>query len=201
MIAVDQRRPRVRIRPHALHLHQNHVRRRPHQLSVMASDSKISVLFVCLGNICRSTMAEGVFRSLVKAPQYASKIDIVNSCGTGAYHTGDDPDDRTMSTLKSHGITDYRHSARKVQSKDFSTFDYIFAMDRSNLRDLKDLQERHGGKARVMLFGEFRGGEGKVAEVVGDPYYGGIEGFETAYEQCLRFSKNFLKEVVDGGGK
>lgn len=88
-----------------------------------------------------------------------------------------------------------------MQSKDFSTSDYIFAMDRSNLRDLKDLQERHGGKARVMLFGEFRGGEGKVAEVVGDPYYGGIEGFETAYEQCLRFSKNFLKEVVDGGGK
>lgn len=71
-------------------------------------------------------------------------------------------------------------------------------MDRSNLRDLKQLQQRHGGKAKVMLFGEFAGSN-KSAEVISDPYYGGRDGFEVAYEQCLRFSKNFLNEVVDGG--
>lgn len=69
-------------------------------------------------------------------------------------------------------------------------------MDRANLKDLKQLHQRHGGKAKVMLFGEFAG-EKKVAEVIADPYYGGSGGFEVAYEQCLRFSKNFLKEVVD----
>lgn len=72
-------------------------------------------------------------------------------------------------------------------------------MDRSNLRDLKQFQQRHGGngKAKVMLFGEFAG-DGKNAEVVSDPYYGARDGFEVAYEQCLRFSKNFLSAVVDG---
>jgi low molecular weight phosphotyrosine protein phosphatase len=75
---------------------------------------------------------------------------------------------------------------------DFEDFDYIFAMDRSNLRDLKRLQERKAGKAQVMLFGEHSGGK---VEVVEDPYYGGTEGFELAYEQCMRFSKNFLKHV------
>lgn len=72
-------------------------------------------------------------------------------------------------------------------------------MDRSNLRDLKQLQQRHGGKSKVMLFGEFAGDSRKTAEAISDPYYGGREGFKTAYQQCLRFSTNFLKEVVDGG--
>jgi low molecular weight phosphotyrosine protein phosphatase len=75
---------------------------------------KVSVLFVCLGNICRSTMGEGVFRSLIVKLQHHELIDRIDSCGTGAYHVGNDPDSRTMSTLKGHGITDYVHSARKV---------------------------------------------------------------------------------------
>ncbi|KAK8037839.1 phosphotyrosine protein phosphatase [Apiospora marii] len=156
---------------------------------------KVSVLFVCLGNICRSTMAEGVFRSLTKDAPYKDLIDTVDSCGTGAYHAGDDPDDRTMSTLAQHGITDYTHAARKVRASDFDEFDYIFAMDRSNLSDLQRgyvKKNSSSQKAKVMLFGEYSG-EGK-AEVVNDPYYGGRQGFQTAYEQCLRFSQNFLKE-------
>lgn len=186
---------------------------------------KISVLFVCLGNICRSTMAEGVFRSLTKDAPYKDLIDTVDSCGTGthhsepstpfgaqanfsrlgAYHAGDDPDDRTMSTLAKHGITDYTHAARKVRASDFDEFDYIFAMDRSNLSDLQRYTKKSSSgakasqKAKVMLFGEYSG-QGK-AEVVNDPYYGGNQGFQTAYEQCMRFSKNFLDEKLAEAGE
>lgn len=75
----------------------------------------VSVLFVCLGNICRSTMAEGIFRSIAKDPNYTSKIGTIDSCGTAAYHSGSAPDPRTMETLEENGITDYDHSARRVR--------------------------------------------------------------------------------------
>ena len=133
-----------------------------------------------------------------------------------------------MSTLEAHGITDYDHSGRKVSrrcvdsyhqtahssltmdgmqflSRDFEKFDYIFAMDRSNLVNLKRLQHKQrdnaDAKAQVMLFGEFGGG--KEAEVVRDPYYGGSDGFELAFEQCKRFAGNFLRDVVlkEGDGQ
>lgn len=100
-----------------------------------------------------------------------------------------------MSTLSVNGINSYVHTARTIRAGDFSRFDYVFAMDSDNLRDLKALQKRKGasGKAKVMLFGEFAGQGG--LEEVADPYYGSNDGFEIAYEQCMRFSKNFLKEV------
>ncbi|TLS29959.1 hypothetical protein PpBr36_03314 [Pyricularia pennisetigena] len=162
-----------------------------------AMPEKVSVLFCCLGNICRSTMAEGVFRDMTAKAPYKDRVGRVDSCGTGAYHTGDSPDDRTMATLEAHGITDYQHAARKVSLKDFDTFDYIFAMDRSNLSDLERLKRsKPDAKAKVMLFGEFSG-TGK-AEIVNDPYYGGHQGFEKAYEQATRFSKNFLKDRFPG---
>ncbi|KAK4140607.1 cmgc mapk erk1 protein kinase [Dichotomopilus funicola] len=155
---------------------------------------QLSVLFVCLGNICRSTMAEGVFQSLAKQQPYEDLVGKIDSCGTGAYHVGEDPDDRTMSTLKDHGITNYIHHARKVHDSDFDKFDYIFAMDRGNLEDLQRIQRRKpNAKAKVMLFGEYSG-TGK-AEVISDPYYGGRQGFQKAYEQATRFSINFLKDV------
>ncbi|KAM3428951.1 hypothetical protein NHJ13734_008382 [Beauveria thailandica] len=161
---------------------------------------KISILFVCLGNICRSTMAEGIFRHLAQKPEWKDKIGRIDSCGTAAYHTGDSPDDRTMATLEENGITDYHHSARRFATSDFEKFDYIFAMDRSNLSDLVRLQRGNpDAKARVMLFGEYSGA-GK-AEIVNDPYYGGDAGFKRAFEQCTRFSQNFLAEVVAGGGE
>ncbi|KAK4138961.1 protein-tyrosine phosphatase [Trichocladium antarcticum] len=155
---------------------------------------QISVLFVCLGNICRSTMAEGVFQSLARKAPYKDLVGNIDSCGTGGYHIGDGPDNRTMSTLENHGITDYVHYARKVDASDFDKFDYIFAMDRSNLEDLQHLQRRkQGSKAKLMLFGEYSGS--LKVEIIKDPYYGGRQGFEKAYEQATRFSINFLKEV------
>ncbi|KAF3353026.1 Exoglucanase 2 [Verticillium dahliae VDG1] len=165
-------------------------------------EKKVSVLFVCLGNICRSTMAEGVFREIAKEPQYKDLIGRIDSSGTGAYHIGEGPDHRTMSTLAAHGITDYVHHARKfsfvldqVRLSDFDDFDYVFAMARHNLRDLESLQQRGkpDSRARVQLWGEYSGS--KKAEEVDDPYYGGKQGFQTAYEQCTRFSRNFLADV------
>ncbi|TGO07079.1 hypothetical protein BTUL_0335g00050 [Botrytis tulipae] len=157
------------------------------------STEPISILFVCLGNICRSTMAEGIFRSMVSQGPYASLISNVDSCGTAAYHTGSSPDSRTMATLRENGIRDYKHKARKVSINDFKNFDYIFAMDSNNLEDLLSLKKRTEGKAKVMLFGEYAGGSSP--EEVDDPYYGGNDGFKAAYEQCTRFSKNFLKST------
>ncbi|TDZ36532.1 Low molecular weight phosphotyrosine protein phosphatase [Colletotrichum spinosum] len=140
-------------------------------------------------------MAEGIFRHITQKPPYKGLITKVDSCGTAAYHVGDPPDERTMETLEDHGIEDYVHAGRKISPSDFNKFDYIFAMDRSNLQDLQRLQQRGNpdSKAKVMLFGEFSGG--RRPEVVEDPYYGGSEGFAKAYEQCTRFSDNFLRTV------
>ena len=142
-------------------------------------------------------MAEGVFRSLAGSHPRLGTID---SAGTGAYHTLEPPDYRTMDTLHKHGIRDYDHGARKVQEKDFRTFDYILAMDASNLQDLQRLKKRvdsvgQKSKAKVMLFGEFSGKS--KAEQVGDPYYGEDDGFEEVYGQVSRFSKYLLQEVFD----
>lgn len=142
-------------------------------------------------------MAEGVFRSVAKSNPRVGEVD---SAGTGAYHTLDPPDYRTMATLRKHSITDYDHGARQVRGDDFHTFDYIFAMDQHNLRDLQRLQAKVNSKgpkskANLMLFGEF-GGSKRPEEVI-DPYYGADNGFEVVYEQVTRFSKNFLEQVVD----
>ena len=142
-------------------------------------------------------MAEGVFRSLTKSHPGIGEID---SAGTGAYHTLEPPDCRTMETLEKHGIKGYDHGARQVLLEDFDTFDYIFAMDSYNLRDLQRSRRRAESegkkvKAQVMLFGEYSGK--RTAEEVGDPYYGADDGFAEVFEQVSRFSKNFLAKEVD----
>jgi len=178
----------------------------------------VSVLFVCLGNICRSPMAEGVFRdstSFGTSDQHPS-IAHIDSCGTGAYHEGESPDPRTMKVLRANNITGYKHAARKVRvPEDFEEFDYVLAMDQDNLENLRDMVMRgvkrkvisaeaaEEMKKKVMLYGAF-GGKSKKEEVV-DPYYGGGEGFEIAFEQMGKFGKGLIshieaeaKKAVDG---
>lgn len=161
-------------------------------------------------------MAEAVFRSLTNnipsttpsSPPHPL-ISRIDSAGTGAYHTLSPPDPRTLTILASHNIDTYDHGARKITARDFDEFDYIFAMDRQNLRDLQAMKSRierkksgASMKAKVRLFGEFGGKEGtsRGGEEVVDPYYGADDGFEVVYEQVERFSRAFLKEVVERSG-
>ncbi|KAL8666365.1 MAG: hypothetical protein Q9168_007505 [Polycauliona sp. 1 TL-2023] len=157
----------------------------------------VSVLFVCLGNICRSPMAEGVFRSMTKSD---TRVGTIDSAGTGAYHEGSSPDPRTMSVLEENGENGYQHEARKVRNSDFKDFDYVLGMDADNLDDLSRQQRRiiknggvHAAPAKVMMFGDFGGRKGE--EVI-DPYYGARDGFSIAYEQMTRFSKGFIDQVL-----
>jgi len=155
-------------------------------------------------------MAEGVFQHLTHLQNESPHplISKIDSCGTGAYHVGDNPDSRTMSTLADHGITTYRHKARKFQTSDFDNFDYILAMDDDNLDHLLRLRSRfvnnnggeENGVGKVCLFGDFGGKKRRSGrgEEIQDPYYGGRDGFETAYEQSVKFSKTFLEMLEKG---
>ncbi|ANW96140.1 protein-tyrosine-phosphatase [Wenyingzhuangia fucanilytica] len=133
------------------------------------------VLMVCLGNICRSPLAEGILKSKVQ-----SQDIIVDSAGTGAYHVGNLPDSRSIAVAKNHGldITDQR--ARKIEVSDLDTFDLIYAMDESNYRNILALAQNDVQKAKVfMIMNELLPGENVS---VPDPYYGGDNGFEHVYQ-------------------
>ncbi|CAB59888.2 protein tyrosine phosphatase Stp1, unknown biological role [Schizosaccharomyces pombe] len=152
----------------------------------------IQVLFVCLGNICRSPMAEAVFRNEVEKAGLEARFDTIDSCGTGAWHVGNRPDPRTLEVLKKNGIHT-KHLARKLSTSDFKNFDYIFAMDSSNLRNINRVKPQ-GSRAKVMLFGEYA--SPGVSKIVDDPYYGGSDGFGDCYIQLVDFSQNFLKSIA-----
>ena len=133
----------------------------------------IKVLFVCLGNICRSPTAEGVFMQHVKEAGLEGRI-VADSAGTGDYHVGEPPDERACETAARRGYDLSGLRARQVTRNDFAEFDYILAMDNENLRSLKRFcPPEHGHK--VKLFTEYCS-QGACA--VPDPYGGGPQGFE-----------------------
>ncbi len=135
----------------------------------------VRVLFVCLGNICRSPMAEAVFQHLVDEAGLGDQIEI-DSAGTGGWHTGEPAHRGTRRVLHLHGI-EYTGSARQIESRDFSRFDYVLAMDNSNLSDLRRLRPAHS-PAVLQRFLDFL--PDAPTREVPDPYYDG--NFEGVYD-------------------
>ncbi|KAJ2882958.1 Low molecular weight phosphotyrosine protein phosphatase [Coemansia aciculifera] len=153
----------------------------------------IGILFVCLGNICRSPMAEAVFSHIVTERGLASKFHI-DSAGTARYHVGERPDGRTIATCKKHNVV-VDHFGQLLVSRHFSEFDYILCMDPDNLSNCKRVKPKGQSRAKHELFGKYSGDEGD--RVVTDPYYGDLKDFELMYERIVRCSEGLLKQLLE----
>lgn len=163
------------------------------------------ILFVCLGNICRSPLAEGVFRRKVEEAGLGDQFEI-DSAGIGPWHVGDPPDRRMQKTAQTHGLDISGQRGRQLDSSDFNAFDHIFAMDRSVLRDTLSCAPGDNHAAKVTLFRELDPeADGDPASPsatpgrgldVPDPYYGGAEGFERVYEIVDRTCEAILEALA-----
>src|SRR5688572_28272834 len=154
-----------------------------------SAEGWMKILFVCLGNICRSPTAEAVVRAL--AGREFPGLDVeVDSAGTADYHVGEPPDRRTIAAARRRGYELAGLRARQVTVADFSGFDYVLAMDRANLAELG--RRAGSGTARLGLFMDFAPGDD--AEVP-DPYYGGIDDFERVLDLCEAAARGLLAEI------
>lgn len=149
-----------------------------------------SVLFICLGNICRSPLAEGVFRNEVEKLGLSEHFTI-DSAGTGGWHIGNPPDPRSIDIARQYSIDISKQSCRRLEAEDFHDFDYIFAMDHSNLANAKSINN-NGGSAQLSLFTHYAG-QGEIE--IPDPYYGGTDGFNTAYLMIKQASIDVLQRL------
>ncbi|MDP9133887.1 MAG: low molecular weight phosphotyrosine protein phosphatase [Actinomycetota bacterium] len=153
------------------------------------------LLFVCLGNICRSPTAEGVMRHLLVAEGLADAVEI-ESAGTGDWHVGHGPDQRSAGAAAGRGI-ELAGEARQVVAADFETFDLILAMDRSNHDDLLLLAPDDAARERVRLLREYDAEAVAAGELeVPDPYYGGADGFEDVLDVVTRACQGLLDAEV-----
>ena len=158
-------------------------------------EQPIRILFVCLGNICRSPTAEGVMRGLVERAGLGNSIEL-DSAGTGAWHAGSPPDERATAAARSRGV-DLAGSARQVSASDFEEFDLLLAMDGSNMHELRR-RAREDQRAKVRLLREFDPASSHSADLdVPDPYYGGDGGFDEVFDLVLAACEGLLEEVRD----
>jgi protein-tyrosine phosphatase len=160
----------------------------------MHDQPSISVLFVCLGNICRSPLAEGVFRSIVQGHGQDHIIQI-DSAGTGSWHVGEPPDKRMRQTALGHGLSIDNLVGRQFNKKDLERFDFIFAMDKSNLNDILMLDTEGEFGHKVRLFREFDPDPDDYQ--VPDPYFGGEKGFEEVYQLVERTSRVLFHRLAE----
>ena len=156
------------------------------------------ILFVCLGNICRSPTADGVFRHLAKQEAKLGELEI-DSCGTSAHHVGESPDPRSVKAAKARGYDLSPIRSRKITLSDFAVFDYILAMDQQNLQQIERLAEQAskdivgGSNAKVSLFLDFDTQSSQ--REVPDPYYGGARGFDQVIDLIEGASQGLITEL------
>ena len=147
------------------------------------------ILFVCMGNTCRSPTAEGVMRRLVEEEGLDIEID---SAGTGGWHAGEPPDERATLAARRRGVT-LEGAARQVTADDYRRFDLLIALDRSNLRELIARAPDEDAAERVRLLREFDPAAGDLD--VPDPYYGGDRGFETVLDMVEAACRGLIDEL------
>lgn len=154
--------------------------------------TKIRVLFVCLGNICRSPLAEAIFKHKIKE-QGLDNIFEGDSCGTSNYHIGDSPDSRTIRNAAKNGVT-IDHAARQLSERDLEAFDYILAMDKSNYSNIFRLSNARAHASKISLIRKFDRDEGSGE--VPDPYYGGERGFQEVFDILDRSMDGFIEHLL-----
>jgi protein-tyrosine phosphatase len=152
-----------------------------------------SVLFVCLGNICRSPLAEGAFRTEVAKRRLAI---VTESAGTAAYHIGEKPDHRAIATAKRNGVNISQHRGRQVKPADFKRFDHIVAMDADNLANLKKIQPEDGTARLSLMLDWVKGREGQPVD---DPYYGNEDGFKITWADVTAAAKGLADHMTTKG--
>ncbi len=150
----------------------------------------VKILMVCLGNICRSPLAEGILAS--KLPKNKFKVD---SAGTGSWHVGHKPDDRSVAVAKKNKINISDPKGRQFSKSDFDSFDYIYVMDNSNYNDVIELAENQEQKLKVQLILDELFPNEKVD--VPDPYFGLPNGFDIVYNMLDEVCDIIAKKLID----
>ena len=159
----------------------------------------VGVLFVCLGNICRSPTAHGIFQQRVLAqPVSVAECIRVDSAGTGDWHIGEPPDTRAQAAARQRGYNLSNLRARQVSRQDFNCFDYILAMDHRNLADLREIQPADFTGVLGMFLDYLPDNtvNGSVSRDVPDPYYGGDEGFQQVLDLVEKASAGLLAHIL-----
>jgi protein-tyrosine phosphatase len=155
------------------------------------------VLFVCLGNICRSPTAEGTMRALLREVGMEQEIEL-DSAGTGGWHVGSPPDERAVAAARARGIV-LEGVAREVRQDDFTDFDLVIAMDRANMRELRRLAPGVQARAKLRLLREFDPASAGAADLdVPDPYYGAAHGFDEVIDIVGAACRGLLEQIRAG---